>query len=264
MDIAKIKFRRVRFDEYTVQHWFDAGTKHLGAVYATKHYYYDVYDANGKMLNSYRNDRTLFTLKDVKQWIADYDAIMDKYNADEAAKKEAARLESIAYRARMDSVVAEWKSPRVPMGVEVGQIIRAKMGTMSKPNSVGDAFIAYPSTDSAPVTETNVKIVHVANITNDEFDAAVTDLYSNFKKEWLVLAGDKEHEYGGGYIGGSQSDDPRLEGMDGSAVFGDPVLMQIYRETMVELVHAIVAPDRAVLYVNSEGYGYARYIGQRA
>lgn len=270
MNVADIKFRRVRVDEFTVQHWYDAGTKYLGAVYAVKCAYdYDIFDAEGNRfwLGQYESPRTL---KDVKAWIANYDAKKDAEIAEEEAEREQKRIEAEKWKADMKAVDDEWMSEAEPMSVEVDQIIRVQMCNMSKPNSMGDAFVAYPGAESyyGAVSNGNGKIVHVTHITNEEFDAAVTDLYSNFKKEWLKLDGEQEHEFGGGYIGGHASDAESLQGLSFDEIFGvegeATGKKQLFQNTAYAMVHAIVAPNRRVMLVNTEGYGYARYVGQCA
>lgn len=268
MNVSDIKFRRVRIDEFTVQHWYDAGTKHLGAVYAIKCAYdYDIYDANGRRfwLGQYESPRTL---KDVKKWIANYDAKMDREIAEEKAEKEREENEAAEWKAKLKAVDAEWMQDADPMSVEVGQMVRVQMCNISKPNSMGDAFIAFPGSSYSSVSNGNGKIVHVSHITNEEFDAAVTDLYSNFKKEWLKLDGEQEHEFGGGYIGGHASDAESLQGLSFDEIFGvegeATGKKQLFQSTAYTLVHAIVAPNRRVMFVNTEGYGYARYVGQCA
>lgn len=257
MDIKKIKFRRERMDEYTVRHWFDAGTKYLGPIYAVKGAYdYDVYDAEG---NRFHFGRYAYprTLKDVKEWIIRYDENYEAARAEEA-RIEAERLAEIEHRRNL--IEAEnryWTLDAEPEAVKEGDFITVLETVMSKPCNVGDGFV------DGVRDPARAKVVHVAEVTNEEFDAAVRDLYSNFKKEWLKLAGDEEHEFGGGYIGGHVSDDPRLDGLDFDAVFGNPENKAIFHETAYVLVHALRAPNRTVLYVNTEGYGYPRYIAKR-
>lgn len=257
MDVKKIKFRKERVDEFTVRHWFDAGTKHLGPVYAEKHYTYNVYDADGKLL-TFGKYVYLRTLKDVKEWIAGYDDREDARLAEEAKREAEAKAR---WEERLEMIKAEngyWTAEGTPEDLNVGDFVTIHESVLSKPNSVGDGF--YDGVRDA----VRAKVVHVAEVTDAEFDAAVTDLYSNFKKEWLKLEGEEEHKYGGGYIGGYTSDDPRLEGLDYDAVMTNPEMLKIFRETAYCLIHAISAPNRTTLFVNTEGYGYPRYIAKRA
>ena len=63
-------------------------------------------------------------------------------------------------------------------------------------------------------------------------------------------------------IGGTYSDDARLEGKSLEQIFNDKKLIQIYRDAAVTNVVKVLNKDTGeTFYVNTEGYNYARYVG---
>ena len=75
-------------------------------------------------------------------------------------------------------------------------------------------------------------------------------------------------------IGGAYSDDERLDGATMEELFSNPELMKIFRATYVtNVVRVSIEPEIEKLinhgdvyimpfFVNTEGYGYARYVGR--
>ena len=98
----------------------------------------------------------------------------------------------------------------------------------------------------------DAKIVKVLTVSNEKYEAFVRNSLGNDGDfEFAVEPGSDTT------IGGSESNDPRLEAL----VPHSDEYMKIYRESMVQLVHAVVSPNRRTIYINSHGYNYARYIG---
>lgn len=63
-------------------------------------------------------------------------------------------------------------------------------------------------------------------------------------------------------IGGSYSDDARLDGKSFEQIAKDRRLVQIYRDSAVTNVVKVLNKDTGeTFYVNTEGYNYARYVG---
>lgn len=58
-----------------------------------------------------------------------------------------------------------------------------------------------------------------------------------------------------GVEGGTESDHPHFAGMS------HPETMQLYRQTMYGLVRAVVCHGRHNIYIDTQGYQYARYLG---
>lgn len=67
-----------------------------------------------------------------------------------------------------------------------------------------------------------------------------------------------------GYIGGSRSEDPRLDEVNHpSEIFNDAELRKIFMDTCYTMVTEVYNVDTGEsFYVNTEGYGYARYVGR--
>ena len=256
IEVKNIKFRKERVDEFTVRHNFDAGTKHLPPLYVTKHYQYNVYaQEDGKMINF--GDWRLSTLKDVKQWIADYDAIEDARLAEVKAEEERYQAEQQARKDRENKLRDDFIDRPNLKEYKVGDRIKVIMGKLSKPDSIGEALdrVELPS---------DAKVVHITEVTVDEYKAAAARMYNGFKNEWLLLEGEAEHKFGGGYVGGAATDEPELQDKEWTDLDRDPRLKQLWFDTNYELITLIVAPGRQPLAINTSGYGYPRYAGKVA
>ncbi len=248
LDIKSIKLRKDRVDEFRVNHWFDAGTEYLPKCYAHKHYSYTVYDAEGKMLSF---DEYLPTLKAVKEWIANYDDVQRARIAEEKRQEEEYAAQRAAEKAAEKAIIDSFTAETTNATYSEGEEIQVREGKLSKPSNVGEAFSDMYSTKRA-------KVAKVTEITAEEFDAACANLYSNFKSEWLLDGNVVEN------TGGHYSDDSRLEGKSYDEVFSNPELTGIFHATSYVYVHAIVAPGRQTLFVNTEGYNYPRYVAKAA
>lgn len=69
-----------------------------------------------------------------------------------------------------------------------------------------------------------------------------------------------------GYIGGSRSDDPRLAcALNFNEIWNNTELRKIFLDTKYTMVTEVYNKDTGdSFYVNTEGYGYARYVGRQA
>jgi len=67
-----------------------------------------------------------------------------------------------------------------------------------------------------------------------------------------------------GYIGGSASNDPRLDKVNHpNEIFNSKELREIFMDTCYTMVTEVINKDSGDrFYVNTEGYGYARYVGR--
>ncbi len=250
MDVKSIKFRKDRVDEYTVNHWFDAGTDHLPAVYAHKHYYYNVYDAEGNCYT--RGNSYMTTLKQVKEWLCDYDAEKEVELAEERAEKAAEQKkwdDRLALEAKFQE---EFSKPVTDKKVpQVNDLLTLSEPKLNKNCTIGE-YVSQLYTDD--FYDTKSKVVKVINIT----DAQWLEFVDNLMDSHSFIEYDKSEE--GNQKGGSECNDPIFDGKTWSDVASDPVLLDYYRENCVSLVHAIVSPNQRTFYVNTEGYNYARYV----
>lgn len=63
-------------------------------------------------------------------------------------------------------------------------------------------------------------------------------------------------------IGGAYSDAPEFEGLTDMEVFNNKELVEIFRKTCyTPVVEVKEKNSHRAFYVNTEGYGYARYVG---
>lgn len=255
MEAKDIKFRRVRVDKFIVQHWFDAGTKHLPPCYATKCYDYMVYDANGKRLSPYYKYGGLRTLKEVKEWIAKYDENFERAAAEEAAEEAAKEL---YWETRKNMEVNLTNSAKSyvesPKSVAVGEVGVMQVPSFNKNTTIGEYLIQFEAQylNDFRVDVSRYEVVKVIEFTNEEYDTFIETLMDG-RDIW-------ETDEDGSIKGGSYSDDPRLP--EDVPFFKLTVeQINIFRTTCRTLVHAITAPNRKTFLVNTEGYAYARYLG---
>lgn len=225
LEAKDIKLERVREDEYTTRYYYNANTKYLKErIYATKHYGYNVYNEEGRLLTD--RSEYLYTLKDVKEWIASYDE-REEVKLKEKAEEDAYREnEYIDLKAEETRLLEEFVSDTdiVPV-IEVGDMLAIRLGNFSKPCNMGES-LSNMRQDSLLA-----EVVNVTNLSTEEFDTASKDLYNCFNGDWLLK---------GGNVGGVRVDD------DG---------------TKTELINIITADNRKPMVVNSEGYDYPRYTG---
>jgi len=248
MEAKDIKLRRVKENEFEMRYYYDAGTKHLGAIYATKHYGYTIYDAETNHMVGGGYEENLNTLKDVKNWIIGYDAAEDYRRYENAHNDAINENEWRTERAIEDAATEAYKVPcDLANDYNIGDKIKIAVGIYSKPNKIGEGLKAN--------TTIIGKIVHTVNITDAEFDAACDSLYNNYKEEW-ILSGEMK--------GGIYSDDPRLDGYTWLEIDGNKELTKIFMDTANSLIQIAIAPNRRPLIINTEGYNYPRYVATLA
>jgi len=256
LEVKNIKLRKDRVDEYRVRHWFDAGTNHLPAVYAVKHHYYDIYDAEG---NRYNWDKYggMRTLKAVKEWIAAYDAIEDARIAAKKAKEEREESERKARRDSELNSTEVWKmSVRNPLDVDVDSMVDVKVPHLNKNETIGEFAVQLNS--SSDYSKHRGKVVAKIELTNEEYDKFIVSLMDNSD---LYLRNDPRPAPMEGWntVGGAQSDDPRLDTVEELWNMTDE-LSKIWFDTSYLLLHAVTAPNRQTFFVDTSGYNYARYV----
>lgn len=257
VEVKNIKFRKERKDEYTVRHWFDAGTKHLPAIYATKHYYYDVYDAEG---NRYTWEKYggLRTLKAVKEWIAAYDDAEDARIAAEKAEEERIEAEWIARRDAEKAATAAFLAPNSnPARYEVGSMVDIKIPHLNKNETIGEFLTQLESASNH--SDGRGKVIAKIELTDEEYDKFAVSLMDSSDK---YLNNEKRPAPMEGYntVGGSRSDDPRLEGAENLFTNPTPEQKEIWFATCYSLLHVVEAPNRNTFFVDTSGYNYARYV----
>jgi len=257
MNNVKVKLKAVRVDEYNVRHHCE-GTEHLPVGYFAGYCGgYAYYAADGEMIDrgyrKYGHDRR--TLKDCREWVAGYDAefVAAKYaEMVEEAIRENNRVDYNRRRAEAEMVAV--RNVPNPKRLVVGGMVDGMFPNMNKNCTLGEYVLEILEGD---VSNEVCKVVAVINMTNEEYDVFAVNLMENRAD---YLEGEKPSEYGG-TIGGSESNDPRLDGVDWMTVCNTPALLDIYRATYYTLVHAVEAPNRETVLVNTEGYKYARYCG---
>lgn len=254
MDIKKIKFRREKDEFGCVTYWFDEGTKHLGPVCAHKHNaYYNIQDNEGGYL-AWGFEQNIRTLKDVKEWIANYD---DARDAEEARYEEETkrRAEELAKRREAEKKALKEFTNAVndPVIPKVGDVVKLKMPKLNKLGDIGEYLVQL--NDVTQYSTPRAKIMGVVKLTNEEWDNMVNNLLKH-QDFW-----ERDAETGG-VVGGNNTDAPEWEDVtDFFAAYSKPEMKRIWDTTCYELVHAITAPNRRVFYVNNQGYDYARYVG---
>lgn len=251
MEIKDIKLRKERVDEFTVRHWYDAGTKHLPPCYAEKHYGYIVYNAEGKMLGPWGKYERLRTLKDVKAWIAEYDAIEDERIAAEAA--EAAEREAY-WKARKEDEEALTEAYKVPVVEEnvpkVGDDLILLCPGLNKNCTIGEYLrAAKDDLEEGKDIKVKARVFGVVELTDAEYDDFVVNLMTN-RDCWVP--GEN------GTRGGVFSEDPRIA--DKEVWNLNKEEKEIWFATCRTVVHVVTAPNRRTFYVDTSGYEYARYV----
>lgn len=253
----KEKLENVKYEGDTqVRWWFDAGTKHLPAVYAIKEGYgWEVYDAEG---NCYTRGLCYYsrvrTKAEAKAFIEEYDATEDERIAAEKAEEAARIAEYEAMKARENALMEAFLVPAEAIEVNVGDMITIKLDHASKSGNIGeslDNILVNGRYEDIPCKV--VKVMEVSPERYEEFCRNSLGTDSEF--DFLMNEGDD-----GGTVGGTESDHPHFKGMS-YAELSRPENMQLYRQTMYGLVHAVVCPGRHNIYIDTQGYQYARYLG---
>lgn len=255
----KEKIENVKYEGDTqVRWWFDAGTKYLPAVYAVKDgYNWEVYDAEGtrytRFLGYYGS---LQTKADAKKFIEEYDAGEDARIANEKVKADARLAEFNAMKERENAHMEAFLKPAKAVDVKAGDMIAVYLDNASKAGHIGETLGNILV--NGRYEEVQCKVVKVLNVDLVEYEAFcrnTLDIDSNFD----YLMNDDE----AGSVGGTASDHPDLANIT-AVDLGQPDNMQLYRQTMYGLVHAVVCPGRRNVYIDTQGYQYARYLGTDA
>lgn len=123
--------------------------------------------------------------------------------------------------------------------------------------------VAFPSLNKrCDLVENDEAIRDSHNINNCKVMRSIevsSDVYECMGEELLDDVNDSLY----GRIGGSMSDDPRLEGKEWIEIINNPELREIMEETMYTLVVEVINRDSGdKFYVNTEGHAYARYVGR--
>lgn len=257
--MSNVKFKKERLENaryegsVEVRWWFKEGTKYLPAVYAIKECYgWEIYDADGdcytRGLDYYSRLRTK---ADAKAYIEGYDEMIENTKAIEA-EEEARIIKEYEDRIALEKGYLEnFLAPNKGIEVKAGDFIEVVSCGVSKVDNVGEG-LKYVRESSYSV---NAKIVKVIEVNEEE--------YERFARR--TLSNDEIFEYykneDGSYAGGCESEDPRLDNVENFfEISNDPELKEIFMDTRFEILNAIVCEGRNNIYVNTEGYGYARYL----
>lgn len=222
--------------KWVVQHEFE----HLeNPVYILRN---RVYDANDKMVwlpeNRYKPSK-----KDLLISLSGYDENVNKRLEQERIQEDKREQEYLERKAQEEKFIQGFKSyPK--MDVKAGDLMKVNMSNLSKPNDLGEAYYYG-------VNEINAEIVKVIEISNEEWD-----LFSE-----AVLANDgmfELHKEDDKFVGGVKVLDDSLFN---NVQEYSKEYFEIFRKHGIQLLNALVSPNRPNIYVNSEGYSYARYVG---
>lgn len=124
--------------------------------------------------------------------------------------------------------------------------------------------VAFPAINkTCDLEETDKEIAAGHNVTKCKVMRKVEvgdAVYNRLGMEFM----DNGNEAIWGYIGGSASDDPRLDHVEHpNEIFDSKELSEIFMDTCYTMVTEVINKDSGDrFYVNTEGYGYARYVGR--
>lgn len=124
--------------------------------------------------------------------------------------------------------------------------------------------VAFPKLNkTCCLEETDYEISKGYNVESCKVERSISVSDAVYNRLGIELM-DNGNEMIWGYIGGHYSDDPRLAHVEHpNQIFNNPELKKIFTETMYALVTEVVNKDTGdKFYVNTEGYGYARYTGR--
>jgi hypothetical protein len=259
--MINVKFKKERVENrryegsVEIRWWFNEGTKYLPPVYAIKECYsWEIYDADGECYtNGLGYYGALRSKEDAKAYIENYDKEEDA-RLKGIEEEEAKRFAEWEERKALENEYLEaYIAPSKGKDVKADDIIKVVSCGASKVSDIGEA-LKYINENSYVV---NAKIVKVIEVNDEE--------YERFAKR--TLCNDDIFEYykneDGSFAGGSYSDDPAFDDIpDGEfyKIMNNPKLREIFNNTRVEVLNAIVCEGRNNIYVNTEGYGYARYL----
>lgn len=255
-----IKFRKERVENESyegsleIRWWFDSGTKYLPKLYCVSECYnWGVYDEEGIRLSRYEYNYSYDEFKsknDIKKWILNYDKNHEDRLENKKIKSqinEMMRLAEFYSNIKQNTNrIKSFTTLNKANDVKVDDIVHVKMSNISKACSVGESLSSLRKSKEA-------KVVSVITISNLKYDEFCENSLVNDKIDF--------HKEDGKYIGGCYSDDPLLDNVDYFDMVSNEKLKTRFIETSKELVNVITSEGRPNLYINTEGYGYARYIG---
>jgi len=260
--MINVKFRKEKIEDrrwegdVEIRWWFDAGTKHLPAVYAVKEGYgWEIYDAEG---NCYTRGLCYYsrvrTKAEAKAFIEEYDAAEDAGIAAEKAAEDARIAEYEARKARENALMEAFLVPEAGREVAVGDMIKVNLDHVSKAGNIGESL------DNVLINgrfeELPCKVVKVLEVSPEVYEKfARNSLGNDGDFDFLMSDGDE-----GETVGGFDNDDPIFENMS-RAELSRPENMERFRKNMYGLVHAVVCPGKRNIYIDTQGYQYARYLG---
>jgi hypothetical protein len=256
-----IKFRKEtvknEFGDSKTRWWFDAGTEFLPAVYAMKQgYSWEIYDADGKSYTCYLDYFSrLRNRKDVVRFIETYD---EKEKARIQAEKDEVETREREYKERVekeDYLAKSFLQPiNNPNQYNIGDKVKIVSSVFNKECNIGETL--YTIFVEERFNTENAEIVGKFEFTNEEFDKFCFE-FGHDRNDYPVSEE-------GNTKGGCYSDDPRLAGMTIYQIMNDKDLKEIFYESSFQLVNVVTAPNRKPIFVNTEGYNYARYVGIEA
>lgn len=218
---------------------------------------------NGRWVVQHENDEIyvyeIFTgLKWVRTFIEEFDAEYELKLAEEAAEEAARKLEWDEY-SKAEAAATETFKNVESVKVEVGSMIVGRFATLNKNCALGSYRVECdkPEKDEknkywdhntwkvpANWYDKACKVTDVKVLTESEYDEFAENLMSD--REWLEKKG------------GSESDDPRLEGLDFFRATEEQ--RNIWYATSYNLVVAVMAPNRETVLIDPQGHNYARYV----
>ena len=244
-----VKLKKDTSDKWNPK-WYAEDSKYFTDIYATKHHTYTVHytlkeDAPKPVGAYYPTDGVLehglWKQKDVKEYIenldANYEALLEKTQAEHDAKEK--------YWADR----SKWENDHnifygASYEPKVGERLTLRSAKLNKNNTIGEYRWLVKEGD---FYNERVNVEKVVKISAEQYDKfAVNLMYEN---EGIELG-----------RGGNFSEDPELKNYSWGEVYRDPKLMEIYRNTALTNVTAIVADHRETLYVDASGHNYARYV----
>lgn len=255
-----VKFRKEKVEnkrwdgDVQIQWWFDAGTKYLPSVYAIKEgYSWEIYDADGNSFTRYLGYySSLRTKAEAKAFIEEYDAAEDARIAAEKVEEDNRIAIYNATKDRENALMEAFLVPESGRRVSVGDMINVKLDHASKSGNIGESL------DNVLINgrfeELPCKVVKVLEVSLERYEEfARNSLATDGKFEFMMS--DE-----GGTVGGFDNDNPIFENMT-HAEISQPANMDLFRSNMYGLIHVVVCPGRRNIYIDTQGYQYARYLG---
>ena len=185
--------------------------------------------------------------KHAVEWLKSYDENKDI----QIAKEEAEHAEYEAKHAEIRMMEKEYnesfkKDVDVNFTAQVGDIIRVKMFSLSKLNSLGDAYV-YGLEYGYEPTSSNAKIEEIKVVSQAEYDGFVDMFY--------------ESPISGSFSGGGNYIDNAEINKYNSYTDLPNHLRDYYDKNCYDLVTIVIAEKRHPIVVNPHGFTYARYAG---